>query len=337
MDRDQPTPTLFFDTITAFERTEALKSAIELDLFTHVASGQRSVPQLASACQASPRGIRILADFLTILGFLRKSGEQYDLTPDSAVFLNRRSPAYLGGTVEFLLTPEIRASYQNLTAAVKRGGTATSDEGTVSYDNPIWVAFARAMGPMMQMPAQLLANLIGGNSAQPLRVLDVAAGHGLFGITVAKAYPKARITALDWPNVLRVATENAQKAGVAERHALIPGSAFDVDWGGPYDIVLLTNFLHHFDVPTCEKLAAKAYAALVPGGRCFTLDFIPEPDRISPPFAGSFALTMLATTAHGDAYTFAEYQQIFAKTGFSRSEFHALPPTTQQAVVSHKG
>jgi hypothetical protein len=124
---------------------------------------------------------------------------------------------------------------------------------------------------------------------------------------------------------------------VADRHRLLPGSAFEVNWGGPYDVVLLTNFLHHFDVPTCERLAAKAHAALAPGGRALTLEFIPEPDRVSPPTAAAFALTMLATTAHGDAYTFAEYDGLFARAGFARSEFHPLPPTPQQAVVSHKG
>ena len=256
--------------------------------------------------------------------------------PDSDVFLSRRSPAYLGGAVDFLLTPELRECFRQLTAAVRRGGTAVSEEGTVSRDNPIWVAFARAMAPLMGTPARLLADLVGGDPRQPLRVLDVAAGHGLFGITVAERYPQAHITALDWPNVLAVAAENARAAGVGGRHALRPGSAFDVDWGGPYDVVLLTNFLHHFDAPACEKLAAKAHAALAAGGRSLTLDFIPEPDRVTPPSTAAFALTMLATTAHGDAYTFAEYQQIFSKAGFVRSEFHALPPTTQQAVVSYK-
>jgi hypothetical protein len=98
----------------------------------------------------------------------------------------------------------------------------------------------------------------------------------------------------------------------------------------------LTNFLHHFDLPTCEQLARKAYTALAPGGRAFTLDFIPNPDRITPPATANFALVMLATTAHGDAYTFAELQSIFSRAGFPRSEFHPLPPTTQQVVVSYK-
>ncbi len=329
-----PSPALFFDTVNSYQRTEALRAAIELDLFTQVAAGKTTAEQLGEACQSSPRGVRILADYLTIMGFLRKDGREYHLTPDAEAFLDRRSPAFLGGALEFLLADDLRQSFRRLTGAVRRGGTP--DEGTVSHDNPIWVAFARAMAPLMHMPARLLADLIGGDVQQPLRVLDVAAGHGLFGIAVAERYPQARVTALDWPNVLAVAAENAKRAGVGDRHALLPGSAFDTDWGGPYDVVLLTNFFHHFDVPTCKQIAAKAHSALAPGGRAVTLEFIPEPDRVTPPSTAGFALVMLATTARGDAYTFAEYRDIFASSGFRRSEFHALPPTTQQAVVSYK-
>ena len=331
-----PSPALIFDTLNAYQRTEALKTAIELDLFTHIASGKRTAAQIAASCHASPRGIRVLADYLTIAGLLQKKEDAYELTADSDFFLRRKSPAYLGGAVDFLLLPQLREYFNHLTGAVRKGGTAISDDGTVSHDNPIWVAFARAMGPLMQLPAKLLAGLVGGDRQQPLRVLDVAAGHGLFGITIAQHYPKATITALDWPSVLAVAAEYAKQAGVADRHTLKPGSAFDTDWGGPYDIVLLTNFLHHFDLPTCKQLAAKTHAALAPGGRAITLEFIPDASRVTPPSTAGFALTMLATTAHGDAYTFAEYERVFADASFSRSEFHPLPPTNQQAVVSYK-
>lgn len=155
------------------------------------------------------------------------------------------------------------------------------------------------------------------------------------GIAVARWYPKATVAALDWPAVLAVAAGNAKRAGVGDWHWLWPGDAFTTDWGGPYDVVLLTNFLHHFDLPTCGRLAAKARSALAPGGRALTLEFVPDADRVSPPATAGFALTMLATTAAGDAYTFAEYEQMFAAAGFARSEFHPLPPTAQQAVVSY--
>jgi 2-polyprenyl-3-methyl-5-hydroxy-6-metoxy-1,4-benzoquinol methylase len=336
MSAQGPSPALFFETINAYQRTEALRAAVELDVFTHVAEGRRSAREIAEACGASPRGVRILADNLTIMGFLNKHDDLYALTPDSAVFLVRASPAYLGGMIDFLLKPQLRESFSHLTSAVRKGGTAISDEGTVSHDNPIWIAFAKAMGAMMQMPAKLLVELSGGAWEEPLRILDVAAGHGLFGIAFARRYPRARVTALDWASVLETATENARQAGVGDRYSTLPGSAFEVDWGGPYDLVLLTNFLHHFDLPTCRTLAAKSYAALTPGGRAITLEFVPEPNRIEPPAAAAFALTMLATTAHGDAYTFREYEQLFAEVGFVRSEFHSLPPTTQQAIISHK-
>jgi len=331
-----PSPALFFETISAYQRTDALRAAIEVDLFSPMAHGPRTAAELARACQAAPRGISILADYLTILGFLLKHDDRYELTPDARIFLVKESPAYLGGAIGFMLSPELKGCFEELTAAVRKGGTAISEQGTVSHDNPIWVNFARAMAPLIAIPAQLLAALIGGPSDRPLKVLDVAAGHGLFGITIARHYRQAQITALDWPNVLAVASENAQRAGVADRHRLMPGSAFDVAWGGPYDIVLLTNFLHHFDVPTCEQLAGKAFAALAPKGRALTLEFIPNADRISPPGTATFALVMLATTAQGNAYTFEEFKSMFAHAGFARSEFHPLPPTTQQAMVSHK-
>ena len=309
-----PSPAIVFETANAYQRSEALKAAVELDLLTHIANGRRTADEIAAACDASARGIRILADYLVIAGLLRKAEDRYELTPDSQVFLVRTSPAYLGGTLEFLLTPQIRESFANLVRAVKRGGTAMSDEGTVSHDNPVWVAFARAMGPMMMPQAEMLVELAGGDRGKPLRVLDVA-GHGLFGIVFAQQFPNAQVTALDWANVLAVAAENATRAGVGDRLALLPGSAFEVDWGGPFDLVLLTNFLHHFDIRTCERLAAKAFAALGPGGRVITLEFVPAADRVSPPSAAAFALTMLATTAAGDAYTFAEYERMFTHAG----------------------
>ena len=123
---------------------------------------------------------------------------------------------------------------------------------------------------------------------------------------------------------------------MADRHALLPGSAFEVDWGGPYDVVLLTNFLHHFDVPTCETLAAKGPRCAGPGRPGDHAGVRSRRGPRQPAVHGGFALTMLATTAHGDAYTFAEYERMFAEAGFARSEFHPLPPTTQQAVVSYK-
>jgi precorrin-6B methylase 2 len=329
-----PSPELFFSTVFAFQRTVALKGAIDLGLFTAIAEGCTTVEAIANRCQASPRGTRILCDVMTIDGFLTKQGDTYGLTPDSAVFLDQRSPAYLGGVTEFLNDTMMMSSHSDVAAIVRKGGTVLPEE-SVSPENPAWVTFARAMMPMMMMPAQTMAKIVDVDPNRKIKLLDIAAGHGIFGIAFAQAHPNVDVTALDWRPVLEVAQENARKFGVADRYHLMPGSAFDVDFGGGYDLVLLTNFLHHFDAATNEKLLRKVHAALQDGGRTVTLEFIPNDDRVTPPMQAGFALTMLASTSAGDAYTFKELQQMFAHAGFARSEMHEVPPS-QRMVVSYK-
>jgi ubiquinone/menaquinone biosynthesis C-methylase UbiE len=331
-----PSPALLFETISAYQRSAALKAAVELDLFTAIGEGHATAPEIARRTQASERGVRILCDFMVISGLLTKEGSEYRLTPDTATFLDRRSPAYMGGTLEFLLSPELTGAFGELTAAVRKGGAASSEEGTVEAEHPVWVTFARAMMPMMALPAQSMAELVTCDADRKLKVLDIAAGHGLFGLAFAQRYPSAEITAIDWPAVLQVARENAERANVANRFRTLPGSAFDVEFGSGYDLVLLTNFLHHFDVPTCEGLLRKAHAALAPGGRAVTLEFVPNPDRVTPPPSAAFSLTMLATTPAGDAYTFAELDAMFRAAGFSRSEIHPLPPSMEHVILSHR-
>ncbi|HXG64687.1 MAG TPA: methyltransferase dimerization domain-containing protein, partial [Blastocatellia bacterium] len=149
-----PSPELFFETVNAYQRTAAIKAAIELDVFTAIGEGHTTAQQVAEKRGTSERGMRILCDYLTILGFLTKQDNRYSLTLDSATFLNKRSPAYVGGAVEFLLSPTLTEAVKDLAAAVRKGGTVLSEEGTVSAENPVWVDFARGMAPLMTMPAQ---------------------------------------------------------------------------------------------------------------------------------------------------------------------------------------
>jgi 2-polyprenyl-3-methyl-5-hydroxy-6-metoxy-1,4-benzoquinol methylase len=331
-----PSPALLFDTLNAHQRTEAIKSAIELGVFTAIAEGKTATSEIAQACGASERGTRILCDYLVIMGFLTKQNGNYGLTPDSAMFLDKHSPAYMGTVIDFILSPMVTDNFKKLTAAVKKGGTAADEDTALEPNHPMWVKFARAMAPMMAMPSQILAPLVDPEANQKLKILDIAAGHGLYGLAFAKRNPQAEVVAVDWPNVLEVAKENAQAAGVSDRYRTKPGSAFDVDYGAGYDIVLLTNFLHHFDMPTCETLLRKVHAALKDGGRAVTLEFVPNPDRVSPPQAAAFSMMMLGMTPAGDAYTFAELENMFHKAGFARSKLHDLPPTIERVVISYK-
>ena len=332
----QPTRERIFNTLNAYQNSAALKTAIELDIFTAIGEGADRAAAIAAKIGAAERGVRILCDYLTILGFLTKEQDRYALTQESAMFLDRRSPANLTSMIGFLGKEELGEQFQKLTEAVRKGGCVAHDGDNTKAKPEFWVAFARSMAPITVPAAKFIAELLRAGDRNPWKVLDIAAGHGMYGIALAKANPWAQIVALDWEPVLQVAQENARAAGVADRYALRPGSAFETELGKDYDIVLLTNILHHFDPGTCEKLLRRVHAALRPGGRVVTLEFIPNEDRVSPPTAASFSLTMLASTDSGDAYTASELSRMFQNTGFHNATFHAVPGMPQQVMVSEK-
>jgi 2-polyprenyl-3-methyl-5-hydroxy-6-metoxy-1,4-benzoquinol methylase len=139
---------------------------------------------------------------------------------------------------------------------------------------------------------------------------------------------------VDWKNVLEVATENAARAGVQDRFHTISGSAFDVDFGNGYDVVLIPNFLHHFNRSTNASLLKKIRSAMNPNGLLATLEFVPNDDRFSPPIAAAFSMIMLARTEHGDAYTFRELDQMFREAGFGKSRMQDLEPSPQRLILT---
>lgn len=331
---EPPSPVLFFETLTKYQDTAALKAALELDLFTAIGQMRTTAAELAAKCNANERGIRILADYLTILGFLQKQENHYSLTRDSAAFLVKTSPSYAGTAASFLLSPTIRGAFEELAAAVRKGGTALSEEGTMAPEHPVWVDFARGMAPMMIPPARTLADLLPLDPSRPTRILDVASGHGAYGIAIGKKYPRTEVTAIDWAPVLQVAYENAARAGLADRFNTIAGDAFEVYLGKDYDAVLVPNFLHHFDPPTCVTFLKKIYGALRPGGCVAIVELVPNPDRITPPEVAGFSLVMLASTASGDAYTLAEFTDMLTQAGFRDPRQHPLPPSVTTAIIA---
>jgi hypothetical protein len=319
----------------AHQRTAALRAAIELDLFRALGDGPSDVSSLARRCSASERDIRILCDYLTVIGLLSKPDGQYSHTPTSALFLDPRSPACIASTAQFPGNPAMLEPYLHLADIVRNGRTVLPGDGTLEPENPVWVEFAHSMAPMMAPMAGPLGSIVLDGRSGPMSVLDIAAGHGLFGIEVARQNPEARIVAVDWAPVLEIAQANARKAGVDSRYQMLPGSAFEVDFGGPHDVVLLTNFLHHFDRPTCVGLLKKVRASLKPAGRAAALEFVPNEDRVSPPMAASFSLTMLASTASGDAYTFSELASMYREAGFGDITSHPVPTGPHTVVLGH--
>jgi ubiquinone/menaquinone biosynthesis C-methylase UbiE len=332
-----PSPIRFFESMNAHQRSAALKAAIELELFTAIRETSGTVPEIAARINASKRGVRALCDFLVVLGFLGKYIEgaesSYSLTTESAIFLDKGSPQYVGCAAVFLGSDYLTEGFKNFSDVVRAGGPL-SDQRHASQELPLWVDFARSMAPMLFPVAELTAGLI--QLPPKPRVLDIAASHGLFGIMVAKRHPEATITAVDFPSVLTVARESAERFGVLDRYISLAGDALEVPLGSNFDVAIVSNLIHHWDREIIHKMLTRLHEALRPGGQVVLIEFVPNEDRVSPPIPAWFVMNMLANTPGGDNYTLAEHTDMLERAGFSSVSSHPLTPTAETAIVAMK-
>jgi len=331
-----PSAERILDLLIAYQGSAVLKTAIELDVFTAVGEGAGEIGAISRRIGASERGVRALVNYLASLDLLAHDGARYSLTPESARYLDRHGPHYIGGSAAFYDAPAIIDAFADLKESVRRGGSGIGGTDSTTPSHPIWVAYAQAMAPLFARPAASLAEIVVREVPRPARVLDIAAGHGLFGIAIARLVPTATVTALDWPEVLPVAAAHANDAGVGDRFRTLSGSAFDVPLGTGWDVALLANFLHHFAPETCEELLRRVRASLAPEGTVALVEFIPNEDRVSPPSVAQFGVTMLATTSHGDVYTFSELARLLERAGFQAPKLHPLAHTPQRAVIARR-
>ena len=325
-------PVAFVEAALAYQKTAAIKAAIDLDLFTLIGAGADTAEALADKIGAPIRGLRILCDYLTVQGFLEKSVARYAATPSSRAFLDRRSRSFMGSIVDFHAAPEMCELFLGDPVAYVRNGGAIG-LGSVAPDHPVWAKFARAMIPVMLPVADAIAKQVAAWPQPPGKVLDIAAGHGVFGIAIAKTIPTTELVAVDSPTVLAIASENAAHAGITGRFRALPGDAFTLDWGTDYDLVLLPNFLHHFDQATCVQLLKKVRASLKPSGKTVAVEFVPDEDRVSPPFQAGFAFYMLGSTPHGDAFTAQDFDAMARASGFKAATVTPVARSPQSLVL----
>jgi 2-polyprenyl-3-methyl-5-hydroxy-6-metoxy-1,4-benzoquinol methylase len=275
---------------------------------------------------------RSLCDFLVVNGFLTKAGDAYDLATESRVFLDRRSPAYVGSVAEFMASDWNTQRSASIAESVRAGHAAL---GSSTTDPAMWMKFAHAMLPIAAVAPAAVAKELEVAGAGRLDVLDIAASHGEFGLAVARAQSQARVVALDSAAVLAVARQRAVDAGCGERYATIAGDAFTCDLGGPYDLVLLPNLLHNFDRTAAQALLRKIHGALRDGGRLAIVELVPTADRVAPAFPAMFRLIMLVSGT-GDAYTYADLDEMLQRSGFRDTAATALTPTPQTLVLATK-
>ncbi|GAA0941734.1 class I SAM-dependent methyltransferase [Nonomuraea longicatena] len=312
MDRRQ-----LFAMMKAYHRTSLLRAAVDLDVFTHLADGPAAPGEVAVRVGADARGTRILLNALAAVRLAETDGTRFWLTEAHADLLVPGRPGYAAGMVHVFAGDREWEAHRRIAEAVRHGGSVLAENAeTAGY--AFWEDFARHADVVAEPTAELLADTLKpwATDRAELDVLDVACGHGIYGYTAAKRYPQARVWSLDWANVLDEAHKHAVRLGVADRVERIAGDMFDTPLGGPYDLVLVTNVLHHFSAERAAELLARAASVLKPDGRLGIVGFTTSgrtPAQDPAPYL--FDLLMLAWTAQGEVHSEQTYERLLAEAG----------------------
>jgi ubiquinone/menaquinone biosynthesis C-methylase UbiE len=326
-------PALIMEDLSGAWRSRALAAAVELDIFTHIAEGKRTVKEVAEAAGASPRGISRLLDALAAIHYLRKSGSRYILQPVSAAFLVRGRKAYMGAFTEALsLTWDL---WKHITEAVKTGrpheAVNVAEKGKEFFPKLV----AGLLPGNFATSAAAVSRLSEKERRKIHRILDVAAGSGAWSLAFAQAIPQARVTSMDFPEMTPITRGFAEKLGVAARYEYLEGDLRQVDFGrDTYDLVILGHILHSEGETHGRKLLRKSFAALRPGGKLLIAEFIPNDARTGPAMPLLFGLNMLLQTEEGNVFTLREYRAWLKDAGFRKVVTIPVPPPSSLILAT---
>ena len=324
--------------LQGFMGSAALKAGLDLEVFTHISKGNDTAEKLAAAKGLTPRAIRILCDALTVFGVLEKSDGRYSVPPVAQMLLVKGSPAYLGALSRITASKMIWDEASRLTDVIK-AGHSLAPQHAETPDNPFWQEFSRSSRQMATMAGPGVAEVAAAMfpNGAPKRILDIAAGSGIYGFSALKKFPDATLVSVDWPTVLKPAEPTAKQMGLSDRVEFRPSDIFNDDIGSGYDLVLAVNIYHHFNIDKCIALSRRLYSATAPGGVLVLVDMIPDEKREQERFALTFALTMLIWTQEGDTYTLSQYQRMLRAAGYHDIELRNLSgPAAQQSIIARK-
>lgn len=310
------TPERMMQFAFGFAPTLLLEAAVRHGVFDALDAGPKTVAEVSAETGASVRGLRAVMNALVGLDLLAKDGEdRYVLTPESAAFLVSSKPGFYGGLFRHAST-QLMPAWLHLTEIVRTGqpATAVNQEGPGSE---FFEDFVEAIFPNSYPGARALAGALGlAGATQPVRVLDLAAGSGVWGIVLASASPQVQVTAVDWPRVIPVTRRVAARHGVADRFSYVEGDLLDAEFGTGYQVATLGHILHSEGEPRSRSLLAKVFAALAPGGTIAIAEMLTNKDRTGPTHALIFAVNMLVNTDDGDTFSFEEIAAWLREAGF---------------------
>ena len=295
-----------------------ISSAVSNKVFDKLASGAKTVEQVSKETGASTRGLRAIMDALVGLELLKKDRQsRYSLTPESEAFLISNKPGSLAGFFGSIL-PQLNSRWLRLSEVVRDGRPVAAvnqeTEGTEFFSQLV-----ENIIPMSYPSAQKLGDHLKVAKAKgEVRVLDLAAGSGIWGIALAQKSPRMRVTAIDWVGMIPTTKRITEKFGVRDHFDFVEGDLLQADFGNGYDIATLGHILHSEGEQRSRQLLKKTFGALKPGGTIAIGEWLVNDRRTEPTHALMFGVQMLVNTEQGDTFSFNEIKNWLEKTGFKK-------------------
>lgn len=293
-----------------------IEAALRHGIFDLLDKGPKTAEEVAAACGASQRGVKIIMNALTGLQLLAKdSAAKYALTPESAAFLVSTKPGFQGGVLRHM-SAQLIPKWLRLSEIVRTGkpeiSVSSESSGPVFFQQ-----FVEDIFPMSYPAAKALAaHLKLGSAEKPVSVLDLAAGSGVWGIGLAQNSPNVSVTAVDWPDVLRVTQRVVERFGLTRQFRFVPGDLADADFGARYDVAILGQILHSEGARKSRELLRKVFQALAPGGTVAIGEFLVNENRTGPAMGLIFAVNMLVNTDEGDTFSIEDISGWLREAGF---------------------
>ena len=339
----QPDPSHIMQTATAFWASKVLLTGVEFGLFSTLADESMTAMQIGERLDIHPRGRFDFLDALVALNFLDREGDGpeglYRNTPETGAFLNKASPAYIGGLPE-MLNQRLFGFWNDLGTALRTGEAQTEVKihGKPMFEE-LYASKSRLRTFLEAMTGFQLANFVElGEKFDFSRfnsVSDIGGALALLSRTVGSQHQHLVFNTFDLPPVAPLAQKQIDAAGMTDRITVISGDFFQGELPKA-EVITMGNILHDWNLEKKKLLIQKAYDALPEGGAFIAVENLIDDARRENAFGLLMSLNMLIEFGDAFDYTAADFRDWCSEAGFS--DFDVIPLAgPSSAAVAYKG
>ena len=314
-----------------FMASKALFAALNLDLFSRLGGGPKSLDALAAETGIASTRLLALLTACVSVGLLENAPGGYANAPASAAYLVRSAPAYFGDYYRLQIDRQLYPALTRLDDALR--GERVDFYGLME-DAVEAERFSAAQDAGSRGPARVLAKLVDLDGCATL--LDVGGGTGAFSVALCRRYPALRATILDFPNVRPLAERAIAAAGLGDRITFVGGDALRTTWPAFQDVVVASYLLSAIAATNGDRLLAQAFRVLRPGGRLIVHDFMVEDDRGGPASAALWLLAAIVMDPEAPSLTPGSVTTVMTRHGLTEVAVQDVIPGITKAVIGRK-